>query len=543
MPPRRSHKKSRNGCKRCKSRKIKCDEVYPSCGNCVKHGVSCDFENSNFLTVSEIPSPPGGYYYPNSVSSSHDRRLSGSGTWAATTPASSTACDSPPLILYRQPSTPYPTFSLASGTNRMLELRLLHHYTTSTYKHLSVMGPGSELVWRERVPQLAFESAEAAPSDSSTSFLMDVILAVAALHMRTASPNDRTLIRASHAYTAAALSAYNVSLSRGIKKSNAEALLITALFITFQATASRVLGDGDRDSMVVIKQEPKSPLPEEDQKWGYHCAKRPTYELPLSWFHSFQGVKAILSGSWSWIQNSTVLIPIIQSLPGLDVTLSSEGTTFFGSLLDGLAEELETMETDPVSRLLTQQAYHHSVAMLNWAHRIPHTGAPILFMFAVSRRFIELLQAHRPRALVILACHFGQLKFLDSVWWLHGLAKREVAGIVSLFEEDNGGGFNTKAWWAWLQWATRVTQYDGPGMVPADIWGVELSLRNSPPSGISESSFGGVSHVELLTCMFNSLTTFNVQPSCQSRADATDVLFTSASSILMANSLVAPLVD
>lgn len=425
----------------------------------------------------------------------------------------------------------------------MLELRLLHHYTTSTYKHLSVMGPGSELIWRERVPQLAFASVEAAPSDSSTGFLMDVMLAVSALHLRTASPNDRTLIRASHAYTGAALSAYNACLSRGIKTYNAEALLITALLITLQATASRVLGDGDRDSMVVIKQEPKSPLPDEDQKWAYHNAKRPKYELPLSWFHSFQGVKAILSGSWSWIQSSTVLIPIIQSLPGLDITLSSEGSTFFGSLLDGLAEELEAMEMDPVSRLLTEQAYHHSVAMLNWAHRIPFTGAPIIFMFAISRRFIELLQAQRPRALVILACHFSQLKSLDSVWWLRGLAKREVAGIVSLFEEEDGDGLNIKAWWTWLQWATRVAGYDGDGMVPTDIWGVEISLHDTPPSGMSESSYGSVSHVELLTCIFNSMTTLSAQPSGLSRADATDVLFASASSILMANSLVAPLVD
>lgn len=504
--------------------------------------MSCDFENSNFLAVPEIASPAGSYYYPSAVSSDHERRVISSGTWA-TKPSSSTACDSPPLALYRQPSTPYPAFSHTSGTNRMLELRLLHHYTTSTYKHLSVMGPGSELVWRERVPQLAFAAVEEAPRDCNTNFLMDVILAVSALHLRTASPNDRTLLRASHAYTAAALSAYNASLSRGIKKSNAEALLITALFITFQATASRVLGDGDRDSMAVIKQEPKSPLPDEDQKWAYQSAKRPKYELPLSWFHSFQGVKAILSGSWSWIQGSTVLIPIIQSLPRLDVTLSSAGSTFFGSLLDGLEEELETMEMDPASRILTEQAYHHSVAMLNWAHRIPHTGAPILFMFAVSRRFIELLQAQRPRALVILACHFSQLKSLDSVWWLRGLAKREVAGIVSLFEDEDGDGLNIKAWWKWLQWAMRVAQYDGGGMVPADIWGIELSLRDTPPCGMSESSFGGVSHVELLTCMFNSLTNLNIQPSRQSRADAMDVLFTSASSILMANSLVAPLID
>ncbi|KFY40544.1 hypothetical protein V495_05380, partial [Pseudogymnoascus sp. VKM F-4514 (FW-929)] len=45
MPPRRSHKKSRAGCQRCKLRKVKCDEAHPICGNCTKHGVPCDFDD------------------------------------------------------------------------------------------------------------------------------------------------------------------------------------------------------------------------------------------------------------------------------------------------------------------------------------------------------------------------------------------------------------------------------------------------------------------------------------------------------------------
>ncbi|TVY52381.1 Sterol uptake control protein 2 [Lachnellula cervina] len=43
---RRSHKKSRAGCLTCKSRKLKCDEAKPVCGNCLRHFVdiqSCDF--------------------------------------------------------------------------------------------------------------------------------------------------------------------------------------------------------------------------------------------------------------------------------------------------------------------------------------------------------------------------------------------------------------------------------------------------------------------------------------------------------------------
>ncbi|KAI8623729.1 hypothetical protein F5Y19DRAFT_457260 [Xylariaceae sp. FL1651] len=40
---RRSRPKSHSGCKTCKSRKIKCDERKPACGNCTKRNVECDF--------------------------------------------------------------------------------------------------------------------------------------------------------------------------------------------------------------------------------------------------------------------------------------------------------------------------------------------------------------------------------------------------------------------------------------------------------------------------------------------------------------------
>ncbi|KAH8121174.1 hypothetical protein ACSS6W_009931 [Trichoderma asperelloides] len=41
---RKSHAKTRTGCKTCKRRKIKCDETRPSCRNCLKHSVTCDFQ-------------------------------------------------------------------------------------------------------------------------------------------------------------------------------------------------------------------------------------------------------------------------------------------------------------------------------------------------------------------------------------------------------------------------------------------------------------------------------------------------------------------
>lgn len=41
---RRSHRKSRLGCSVCKSRKVKCDENLPKCGQCSRLGRQCGYE-------------------------------------------------------------------------------------------------------------------------------------------------------------------------------------------------------------------------------------------------------------------------------------------------------------------------------------------------------------------------------------------------------------------------------------------------------------------------------------------------------------------
>jgi hypothetical protein len=42
-PPRKSHTKSRKGCRTCKKRHIRCDENFPQCKNCSKHNCRCDY--------------------------------------------------------------------------------------------------------------------------------------------------------------------------------------------------------------------------------------------------------------------------------------------------------------------------------------------------------------------------------------------------------------------------------------------------------------------------------------------------------------------
>jgi hypothetical protein len=38
------HKKSRRGCRNCKLRRVKCDEIKPHCKNCRNYGFHCNFD-------------------------------------------------------------------------------------------------------------------------------------------------------------------------------------------------------------------------------------------------------------------------------------------------------------------------------------------------------------------------------------------------------------------------------------------------------------------------------------------------------------------
>ncbi|KAH8160124.1 hypothetical protein CIB48_g8129 [Xylaria polymorpha] len=466
--------------RRCKVRKIKCDEVHPRCGNCSKHGVSCDFEHpsvrdththtpkssatrdpsSTVAVPTETSRPPSSTSASASAPSSVTHGDSPADASDTTTP---TAVGNTPAPIYKTPDPP-PLSSTTSKKNRMLELKLLHNFTTVTAQTLSVNSPVLEKIWRVTVPELAFSSA---------TYLADTLLAVSALHLRSSSPQDRELIRASHSYMASACSEYGACLSKGVTESNAEALFLTSALIAFQSTASRIFARDDVN----------------DRSAGY--------SLPLSWFHSFQGVKAVVAATWQWLRISTIVIPIIESQPALNLDLSGH-PTFFSDLMTGVEDEIAKFESNPATHVETRMAYQHAISVLDWAHKIPYTGAPLVFLATVSRRFIELLEARRPRALAILASYFALLKCIDDVWWLKGVARREIMGIVSLFDPDD------EEWWPRLQWPLRIALHEN-SKIPPQVWGRDWAAQTANTS----QNGGFVSHIELLSDMFSSMPQMN----------------------------------
>lgn len=189
--------------------------------------------------------------------------------------------------------------------------------------------------------------------------------------------------------------------------------------------------------------------------------------VPVSWFHSFQGIKTVVFESWQWIRNSDTINAIINSQPALNLDLDPSHKTFFAPLLEGMDLQLE-MESDSTSAD-TRHAYVHAVACLNWAHQKPDRGRILAFAATVSRRFVDLLAAHDPRALTIVACFFAMLKSEDDVWWLNGVAKKEVMGIFTLLPPE---------WWGRLEWPIRICNHEGP--FDDEVWGITDPVKQEP---------------------------------------------------------------
>ena len=327
----------------------------------------------------------------------------------------------------------------------------MHHFTACTAESLS-FAHEQQHAWQKDIPVLAYDAP----------YLMDAILAVAALHLRTIYPDDHSLVHASHSYMASALSQYSTLLAQGITEHNAEALFSTAAMIAFQASASRRFDSGEKPG---------------------------SYSLPLAWFHSFQGVKTVVLSSWQWIRTSSRVFPIIKGQPALVLDLNQDSKQFFSFLLEDLGEDLEPIHE--AWREETKRAYLHAVAYLNWAHQKPERSRILGFAATVSKRFVDLIGQLDPRALVIIACFFAMTKVVDEAWWLQGVAKREVMGLSELLPLE---------WVGKMDWPMRIASSEGP--MDEETWGGCWHADGAPKP---EEGFNGdvSSHIDILAQIMN----------------------------------------
>ena len=151
-PSRRSHTKSRKGCKTCKRRHIRCDETFPQwyetlfydadvdltllntlySRNCTKHQVRCDYMET---LGSELESQSSPEQSTLALTPGSEQRVE---TWQQTG------------------DFPYPDLRVfpppQSGEYSRIELRLIHHLS-SISNDLQVRGTTGLTIWTQKLPK------------------------------------------------------------------------------------------------------------------------------------------------------------------------------------------------------------------------------------------------------------------------------------------------------------------------------------------------------------------------------------------------------
>ncbi|KAI5853366.1 hypothetical protein BZA05DRAFT_451508 [Tricharina praecox] len=403
MAPRRSHKKSRTGCQKCKRRRIKCDEVHPSCGNCLKHAIICDFslspEEQRAVSL-EFQSAP--------------RAAAGGQAKSSSSSAAS------PLLLPPPPPPPpqLQQHSFMSSVNlriptahpptlNVLDLSLMHHWSIYTVDSMSNRDHIQQ-IWRLNVPTLAVHHP----------FLMHALLAISAMHLhyKGADPSESSpyLSVASHHHECAVRGM--AGCLAHISRDNCDALFIaSSLVVIYSFVASRI-----------------DEVPTQIASW-----------VPL-----IRGVHSILKQAWSWV-NSGPLSPLFTQY---DRSPSSEGldpeTESVIQSLYRLCTDRTLPGSNELSDIATSTAYFSAIAELRrtfatisaWGSII---GSIFVWPVTANDKYVELLVERRPRALVIFMHYCALFSLVEEFWWSQGSALFELRRCEQCLADE---------WLPWIEW-------------------------------------------------------------------------------------------
>ena len=269
MPQRRSHTKSRDGCNRCKKRRIKCDESGPPCATCRARNAVCEYPSNIFR-----PSSWTERYKEKDVSSEKRHIIH-------TAPETELSSESV------QENSNTPLFSIAKRTR---ELQLMHHWTLKTCHSFSKILSD---VFQTYVVEQALHYH----------FLMDALLALTSLHMASElavdSPERAVFLSDALQYQSRALPAFRMELEN-VSPINCDALFACSVLMMACTVVSPWLEIQDSEPDI--------------------SAKVPTHLKSL--FHFVKGIHSIIDQARPSLDSGPFEF-IIQPYSGVDPTFLS----------------------------------------------------------------------------------------------------------------------------------------------------------------------------------------------------------------------------
>lgn len=267
-------------------------------------------------------------------------------------------------------------------------------------------------------------------------FLMDALLSAAALHMSKLNPEKAEFADAHRKYFESAV-IYQRQAVNIINPDNADAICLAALLISFQALV----------------------MPPESR----------TYSPPSGWLDLATGNAMLFRSAWSWLKESKRILAIVDAEPNLqkfNEKCWEEYPDIFPPHIESISPMLlefqdssEDLNPERTSVYKWTLGYVGLTLQLIESDEDPSKVRRVLSAFGamVPGIFKILVKKRQPRALVILAHYFSIMKAVDDVWWLRGVAEREVFGIQSLLPER----------WQWaMAWPLQKLAFYAAAAVP-----------------------------------------------------------------------------
>ncbi|PHH52257.1 Sterol uptake control protein 2 [Ceratocystis fimbriata CBS 114723] len=396
VKPRRSHRKSRNGCRVCKSRHMKCDETRPACINCSVAGRTCEYQSS--LVSSPKPSLPD--------------------TPEANSPAPilCTLRPSPAAISAVSPSHEHgpPVYKAAQlSALDSASLFTLEHF--ALYNHAKTVLNGTAMPHESPLHTVSVILEYALQGQ----YLMNQLLAFSALHLAHLHPERTDYPQHATDLQTRALSSFNEA-----KHDVSEATCIP-MFLFSSLLGLHVLHD-------TLRYRPDN--------FGAFL------EQYMSYMSLHRGVSIITGKSWAIIKISD-LKTMIQKV---------EDT--FNTAPDHAHETdvLYTMVNGSHMNDASIDAYHQAIKCvrncLNFHHALTEQGTqaidgPMTFCITVNKNYVEFLKQRQPEALVILAFYATMLHCSRDFWIFADGGQYIIQSITSHLGSH---------WERWLRWPNAV---------------------------------------------------------------------------------------
>ncbi|ETI29103.1 hypothetical protein G647_01556 [Cladophialophora carrionii CBS 160.54] len=442
LGPRKTHRKSKSGCRTCKQRKIKCDETRPICNNCTRRygkddAALCNYghgrrhqSSSVVLTVSSRPSRSSRSSRPKHSRSGSDEEssellegLSNDVLGIAMLDEhllSSIAPDSASSADLVAPDD-MPWSGLSSGTTNLnitdfrtptrlrsliacespsqsqpqSELELFQHFMSSTCNTMPLIeDPEIRHLWTVKVPQMALRCP----------FLLESVAMIAAFYLRSPTPSDERLVVQSHHFYGLALRSTREELSR-VSQFTAEQLVISSFLLSIAS-------------------------------WRFRTGSTESYAVPNEAFQTSIAAVQVYLSTWSWLES--VQSTVHKFFSSLDLTRkwsevhNKKRYSDAVAMLDGL-DDMNSKDTNEQELIRHLMAVHSCLYQTGSKDAIRHR----LVQTALNppQCLTQGLQDKNPLALAVWARIMSLWTEVEGTWWTSDIAKYEMSGIQHVFED------------------------------------------------------------------------------------------------------------